>query len=249
MLYLSYSYLQSGDDGSARRVVESIKDLPGARSNDVVNNSAILEALYAVETHDWQQAATLPSQPSAFPFARLRTYWARAIGAARSGDIIAARQNIEKLDQARTSMVGYMQSVGCQMHTAHSIDPVSVQQLEAQAWLAWAEGKPVEALALMRNAATKEEAYGVESRTVPAYEMLGDLLLEMRQPESALVAYEAALKEAPVRLNALAGAARASRAMGNLEGARTYYAAFVKCCSPKAARKELAEAKLFLAGS
>jgi tetratricopeptide (TPR) repeat protein len=145
-------------------------------------------------------------------------------------------------------MAGYMQSVGCQMHAGRSINP-SVQQLEATAWLAWAEGKPTEALELMRKAAEREDAYGVESRTVPAYEMLGDLLLELRQPEPALAAYEAALKEAPVRLNSLAGAARASRAMGNLEGARTYYAMFVKCCIPTAARKELEEAKLFLAGN
>jgi hypothetical protein len=59
--------------------------------------------------------------------------------------------------------------------------------------------------------------------------MLSDLLLELRQPESVLVAYEAALKEAPVRLNALYGAARASRATGNLDGARKCYAALVKC--------------------
>ncbi len=246
MLYLSYSYLQRGDDESARRVVEGIKDLPKARSNDVVNDAAILEALYAVETHNWQRARNLAPPPSAFPYAKVRTFWARAIGAARTGDIIAARQNIESLDHAFANMHRNIQSVGCPAHTAHSEDSERVQQLEAKAWLAWAEGKPEEALEIMQKAATTEDSYDVESRTVPAYEMLGDLLLELGQPEPALIAYKTALKEAPLRLNGLAGAARASRVIGNLRGARNYYAALVKCCTPRAARRELAEAKSFL---
>jgi tetratricopeptide (TPR) repeat protein len=250
MMYLTYSYLQSGDDEGARRVVEHIKSIPEATANDVINNRAILEALYAVETHDWKEAATLTPEPGAFPYARVRTYWARAIGAARTGDLSSARQNMEKLDQARAGMVAYMRSVSCQMHTGHSVkSEVSIQQLEAKAWLAWAQGKPAEALETMRTATEKEDAFSVESRTVPAYEMLGDLLLELHQPEAAVTAYGAALKEAPARFNALAGAARASQAMGNVEEARSYYEALVKCCNPSAARKEFGEARLFLTGN
>jgi hypothetical protein len=249
MMYLTYSYLQTGDDESARRIVERIKSVPGARPNDAINNHAILEALYAVERHDWKHAAGLTSEPAAFPYARIRTYWARAIGAARTGDISAARQDIEKLDQARAGMVSYMQSVSCQMHTNHPVNSVSVQQLEAKAWLAWAEGKSAEALQTMRAAVAKEDFFSVESRTVPANEMLGDLLLELHQPETAVIAYAAALKVAPARFNALAGAARASRAVGNLEKARFYYQALVNCCSPRAARKEFEEATSFLSGN
>jgi tetratricopeptide (TPR) repeat protein len=250
MRYLTYSYLQSGDDESARQVIKRIESVSNAMTNDIINNRAIFEALYAVETHDWRQAAGLVSDPAAFPYARVRTYWARAIGAARSGDILSARQNIKDLDQARAGVVAYMRSVSCQMHTEPSVKPgVSVQQLEAQAWLAWAEGKFDEAIKTMRAATIKEELYSVESRTIPAYEMLGDLLLELNQPEQAIVAYEAALKKAPARFNALAGAARASRAMGNLEQARSYYEVLLKCCSPKAARKEFGEARLFLSGN
>lgn len=250
MMYLSYSYLQNGDDKSARHVVESIKFVQGATATDVINNRAILEALFAVETHDWKQAATLISEPGVFPYARIRTYWARAIGAARSGDVVSARQNIEKLDQARAGMVAYMQSVSCHMHTGPPVkSEISVQQLEAKAWLAWAEGKPAEALETMRAAATSEGFFSVESRTVPAYEMLGDLLLELHQPEPALVAYVTALKESPARFNALVGAARASQAMGNVGAARSYYELLVKCCNPSAARKEFGEARLFLSGN
>src|SRR6266481_914791 len=197
MMYLSYSYLQSGENEAAYQVIERIKEVPSATAADVINNMAIFEALYAVETQQWEQAATLTAEPAAFPYARVRTFWARAIGAARTGDVLAARQNIDKLDQARAGMLAYRRSMNGQMHMGHSGNSdVSVQQLEAKAWLAWAEGRSAVALDMMRAAATKEELYGVESRTVPAYEMLGDLLLELHQPKSALVAYAAALKEA-----------------------------------------------------
>jgi hypothetical protein len=250
MVYLSYSYLQSGDDESARSVAESLKSVAGATPVDVINNRAILDALFSVETHDWKQAAALTSEPGVFPYARVRTYWARAIGAARSGDVLSARQDIEKLDQARAGMLAYMQSVSCHMHASSPLKfEISVQQLEARAWLAWAEGKPAQALETMRAAAAKEDFFSVESRTVPAYEMLGDLLLELHQPEPALVAYATALKESPARFNALAGAARASQAIGNLGTARSYYELLVKCCNPSAARKEFGEARLFLSGN
>ncbi|HLJ64185.1 MAG TPA: tetratricopeptide repeat protein, partial [Stellaceae bacterium] len=247
MMYLSYSYFQSGQDEEARQVARRIPLVPGATAHDIVNNLAIMEAVGAVETHDWKQAATLAARPDAFPYARVRTYWARAIGAAHNGDLQAARQNLEKLDEARAGMLSYMRSVEVQMHMGHSgHSDVSVQQLEARAWIAWAEGRSAEALEMMRAATQKEELFGVESRTVPAYEMLGDLLIEMGQPKSAGAAYEATLKEAPGRLNALAGAARASRALGDWAATRRYYGMLVNCCSPVATRAELAEAKLFL---
>src|SRR5437660_4540387 len=81
-----------------------------------------------------------------------------------NGDIASARQNIEKLDQARAGMVSYMQSVSCQMHSNHPVKSVSVQQLEAKAWLAWAEGKPAEALETMQSAVAMEDSFSVESR-------------------------------------------------------------------------------------
>lgn len=249
MMYLTYSYLQTGQDEEAHQILEHINSVEGATVSGIANNLSILESLYAVETHDWKQAASLALRPGVFPYARLRVFWARSIGAARTGDVTSARQNLEKLNEARAGMLAYMRTVDARMNSAHCgshNSDVSVQQLEAEAWLAWAEGKSSEALRLMRAAASKEEFFGVESRTVPAYEMLGDLLFELKQPELALAAYATALKAAPGRLNTVAGAARAARATGDQEKARSYYAMFLTCCSPLTKRLELAEAKLFL---
>jgi uncharacterized protein HemY len=52
--------------------------------------------------------------------------------------------------------------------------------------------------------------------------MLAGMLLLEKKPQESLTAYEAVLKVAPNRFNALYGAARAAEAMGNETVARQY---------------------------
>lgn len=118
-----------------------------------------------------------------------------------------------------------------------------VPNWEAQAWLNYAQGKHAEAVRLMRNAATQEDAAGVDSLTMPAREMLGDMLVEMKRPAAALAEYKAALKESPNRFDALYGAAQAAQLTGNTTEARGYLAKLVAVCSPDADRPELQEAR------
>jgi tetratricopeptide (TPR) repeat protein len=58
---------------------------------------------------------------------------------------------------------------------------------------------------------------------VPAREMLGELLLQQKRPQEALGAFEAVLKVAPRRFNALYGAANAADAAGNVSVAHRYF--------------------------
>ena len=51
--------------------------------------------------------------------------------------------------------------------------------------------------------------------TLPAHELLGDLLMEQKQPAEALAAYKRSLELYPKRFNGLLGAARAARALGD----------------------------------
>jgi tetratricopeptide (TPR) repeat protein len=121
--------------------------------------------------------------------------------------------------------------------------PTNVANIEAEAWLDYAEGKHEEAVRSMREAAKKEEADGVDSLTMPAREMLGDMLLEMKRPTEALVEYKAALVESPNRFDSLYGAAQAAQLAGNATEAKEYLAKLVKVCSPDADRPELQEAR------
>ena len=52
--------------------------------------------------------------------------------------------------------------------------------------------------------------------TLPAAELLGDLLLEQKQATGALAAYQHSLELYPKRFNSLQGALRAAHALGKV---------------------------------
>ena len=118
---------------------------------------------------------------------------------------------------------------------------------EAEAWLAFARGKPDDALEELRAAADHQDKNGGESVGIPAREMLADMLLELRRPADALAEYKASLKLSPNRFDGLLGAARSAQASGDATAAQTFYAQLASVCSTAADRPELAEAKTYLA--
>jgi Tfp pilus assembly protein PilF len=104
----------------------------------------------------------------------------------------------------------------------------------------------------MRSAADHEDSTDKHAVTpgviLPAREMLGDMLLELKQPAEALVAFESTLRTAPNRFNSLSGAARAANRAGNGEKAKTYYAKLLSVCEhADGDRPELEEARTVLA--
>ncbi|HKF50734.1 MAG TPA: hypothetical protein VKB26_00355, partial [Candidatus Acidoferrales bacterium] len=148
-----------------------------------------------------------------------------------------AKMNDDSSKDAATPQLGTARSPS--MYTM----PSRFSNMEAEAWVDYAQGKHEEALKTMRAAAKQEEASGVDSLTMPAREMLGDMLLEMKRPGEALVEYKAALVESPNRFDGLYGAAQAAQLAGNATEARGYLAKLVKVCSPDADRPELQEAR------
>jgi Tfp pilus assembly protein PilF len=74
------------------------------------------------------------------------------------------------------------------------------------------------------------------------------MLLESKQPAQALVAFEATLRTAPSRFNALSGAARAAQLSGNREKAKSYYTRLLAICDhADGDRPELQDARTYLA--
>ena len=117
---------------------------------------------------------------------------------------------------------------------------------ESEAWLALAEGRIEDAIAQLRRAAEQEDADGGELVTVPAREMLADLLLEISRPAEALETYKAALRHAPNRFNSLYGAARAAESLADDAEARSYFSRLIGVVPPGADRPEISEAKAFV---
>ncbi len=241
MDYLSYSYLQSGQEVKAREVTEHTSHVVGASDEDKAYDRAYLSARTALELHRWKEAAALPV-PAIRKNRNDTTYWARAIGAARSGDGAGAEAAVKELTQLVADREKRSKKSGYTVSTEKATD-----LREAEAWLAFAKGKSDEALEELRAAAGYQDKNGGESVGIPAREMLADMLLELKRPVEALAEYRTVLKNSPNRFDGLLGAARSAEASGDPGGAQSFYAKLAEICGAGADRPELAEAKTYLA--
>jgi tetratricopeptide (TPR) repeat protein len=241
MDFLSYSYLQSGQEAKAREVVEHTDHVVGANDEVKADHRAYLAARTALELHRWKEAAALPV-PALRKNWQDTTYWARAIGAARSGDVPGAESAVKELTQLVADREKRSKKSGYTVSGEKATD-----LREAEAWLACAKGKSDEALAELRAAADHQDKNGGESVGIPAREMLADMLLELKRPADALSEYKTVLKNSPNRFDGLLGAARSSQAAGDTGGAQSYYAQLAQVCPAGADRPELGEAKTYLA--
>ncbi|MFZ3213280.1 MAG: tetratricopeptide repeat protein [Terriglobales bacterium] len=246
--YLEYAYLQMGQDEQAKKVLDQMAanktGLPSYFAG--VYATATMPARYVIETHRWAEAAKL-EVPSGSPggklsWAEATLYFARALGSAHTGDIEGARQAIQKLEAAHSTLV--------EVQETYWAGQVEIQRREAAGMLASAQGKKDEALELLRSAADLEDASEKHPVTpgpvVPARELLGEFLIMVDKPAEALTAFESTLQRSPNRFNALYGAARAAQAAGQREKARQYYSALVRVSDPGSQRTELSTAKAYL---
>ncbi len=239
--FLDYSYLQSGQESKARQLVQDLASVPGADRESIAEHQAWFAARNVFELHRWKEAAALPI-PNIPRDSQESIYRVRAIGAARSGDLDSARQDLQKFVEISAEEQR-------KEHQHHADKPVdkSVRQLETEAWVTFAEGKREEALKSLRTAADREDSDGVDSLAMPAREMLADMLLELKQPAEALAEYKSALKNSPNRFDALYGAGHAAQVAGDSAGANAYFSKLMEISAPSADRAELAEAKSYLA--
>lgn len=249
--YLIYAYLQGGQDREAKRALDAPP--PGRPDDPQYMNwlyaMGTSPARYAVERHRWDEAAALTVPPNTFPGGRwawteANLHFARALGASRTGKTEAARKDVEQLTSLRDTL-----TLGNDKYWADQLD---IQRESATAWITLAEGKGEEALRQMRSAAEHEDKTDKNNVTpgviVPARELLGEMLLELKQPAQAMVEFEATLRTAPNRFNALSGAARAAKLSGDKEKAKTYYAQLLSICAhADGDRPELQDARSLLA--
>ncbi|HXZ81344.1 MAG TPA: tetratricopeptide repeat protein [Terriglobales bacterium] len=232
MDYLVYSYLQTGQEDESRRVVEETSAITDVKPAGLVAGYALaaIPARFSIERQRWAGAACLTSRPNIGPAAGAITWWGRALGASRLGDLAAAQADLEQI-QLLKNMLDASSNPDAQYWAGQA----EIQRREAAAWLAHAQGRHDEALKLMRSAAEMEDAMEKNPITpgsvVPARELLADLLMETQQPTLALTEYQTSLKSAPRRFHAVYGAAQAAESANQPELAKSYYTQLVELCS------------------
>jgi tetratricopeptide (TPR) repeat protein len=245
MDYMVYAYLQLARDGDARRVVDEGATGTGFTTLRFAGPyaQAAMPARNAIERGDWRQAAQLQPIPSKYPFADALTYFARSLGAARSGDAVAAEKDVQELARLRDALKT--------AKNEYWATEVEVSRLAATAWTALAQGKRDEALSLMRSAADiedKNEKHIVTpGRIVPARELLGEMLLELKRPADALKEFEASHVREPERFRGYYGAAQAAAQSGDAAKAKRYFGRLMDVAGQGTARPELVQARAFLA--
>ena len=250
MDYLAYAYLQGTQDIQAKRVWDEMRAIPKITFEHFVPAYALaaIPSRYTLERGRWAEAASLTLQPADFPWSRFPQseavlVFARGLGAARSGNVVAAGKEIDRLQTLGDALA--------QAKSAYWAEQVEIQRMVVAAWVARAEGKNEEALSLMRAAAAREDASDKHPVTpgpiLPARELLGEMLLELNRPAEALKEFEASHQVEPNRFKGLYGAARAAELAGDAAKARSHYTTLlVVSQQADTERPELRHARTFL---
>ena len=246
--YLTYAYLQTGQDEAARRVLNSLPEIAARFEPKVVISGAggpsagyfaqaAIPARYELERGNWMQAAQLNPKETPFPYTEAMTWFARGYGSARLGQAAGAYEAVAALKQIHERLL--------KLDESYWALQVQIQELEVQAWAQMAEGKKQEGLKQIESAALLEDGTEKSAVTpgplVPARELLAEMLLQVNQPGAALVQFEKTLKKEPGRFRALYGAGYAAQLSGKAQASQSYFRELLRFCehADKPGRTEL----------
>ena len=201
---------------------------PNEETRQIAYAGAAIPARFALERGDWAAASQLTLHPareqfnwSPFPEGEAVNAYARGLGAARRGDAAAAKAEIARLTALRAAMVDAEEGLlgragGHPDRRDLRMDRACGRPERRRAEDSCARPPTVED--------KTEEHIMMPGRVIPVREMLGELLLELKQPAPALAAFEQSQKNDPNRFRNVYGAARAAELAGDRKKASAFYA-------------------------
>jgi hypothetical protein len=245
--FLTNAYLQLGQDRRAKAIVDARNSMSGYPASIRYSGHTAFAAIpvrYAIERGAWAEAAALQPALTPYPQAEAITWFGRALGAARSGDLAGAQLDLGEIARLRGQLAS--------AHDSYWIEQLDIQTKAAGAWIELREKKLDEAIESMREAADREDRtekhVAMENRLSPMRELLGELLLEAKRPAEAAHEFELSLRTAPNRFRSLAGAGQAADMTGDRARARLYYQRLVALArDADSERPALTRAREFLA--
>ncbi len=226
MDYLVYAYLQKGESNLAKEqlnYLDTIKEVYPVNFK-VAYAFAAIPSRFFLENKNWSEAATVKLRAANFPWANFPwqesiIHFCRLLGAVHLGNIESANTELTKMKQLHDTLAKQKDS--------YKAEQVAIQVNTGEAWIKFKTGKTDDALRLMKLAAAMEDSTEKHPVTpgevLPARELLGDMLLQAKQYENAVAAYEAVLQKSINRFNSLYGAGAAAEKSGNKQKAVLYY--------------------------
>ena len=246
--FLIFGYLQLARDNDAKLIVDQLPKLKKFASVRLTVETALaaIPARFLLERGRWDEAASLTVRDSQYPAAQSISYFARALGEARSGHPEAARAEIAHLKDIEAKLVLAKEDYWARQ--SH------IQSLAAEAWATLDEGRRNEAIAQMRKAAEFDDAseknVAMENKLVPMRALLGELYLKVGMNREALAEFQSSLKTSPNRFRTFSAAAAAARGAGSVTMEKYFYRALVRLAGAgDGERAEVQHARAFLSGT
>jgi len=222
--YMVYAHLQLAQDEAARKAMQKSFAMKPIDNFGAAYAYAAMPARVALERGDWTAAAALTLTPGAdaypwkkYPQAEAVNAFARGIGAARSGNVTAAREQQARLIALREAAK--------EAKFAYWVEQIDIQAALVGALSLCSENKQAECIDGLTADATREDATEKHVVTpgplVPARELLADMLLAQKKFTDALREYETVMAKEPNRYRTLAGAMAAAQGAGEQAKANT----------------------------
>jgi tetratricopeptide (TPR) repeat protein len=234
--WLAYGNLMLGRFDDAAKNLELARQTAdrNAGNRGIRNGYLAMRARQMLETGKWEKIALeSPGAPAGDTHAGMpgmagmggydaSNAWVfiAGVSAAKLGDVAAAGAAEARLRAAREKTA----SGG----NAYAAKEVAILEKEVAAYARHAAGQKDEAVRLAKEAAdielTTSAPSGPPDPMKPAFELYGEMLLDVGRPVEAMAAFEQSLLRTPKRTPSLVGLARASAQAGNVEAARRHYA-------------------------
>jgi tetratricopeptide (TPR) repeat protein len=228
--WLTYGYLQQGRTEAAKTMVRECHESVRTAQRPFWGSAIGMRTRYLLDTEEWSgEIASLTASPTQ-PGPIFGYEFTNAFSAIRRGDLAAARAALAKMQDARQSIEASAKKPADPAHAdmpgmnmpppdAGSLGRLKILHDEIVALIRHKEGAHREAIDLVRAAGALEDTlpfeFGPPFIDKPAYELLGEILLETNQPKDARAAFEKALARTPNRTAALVGLMKAAAQSGD----------------------------------
>lgn len=223
--WLMYGYLQQGKLDAARQLMDDMQTYMDNFPNKGARDYMIaMKGTFLVETSNWlhpkanievEREDLLVSTRSVYTFIE-------GMKAFENGNKANLKTTIESINKDRSKAMARINTRNVTMCGGNwqyefpnqlDIEQSHVMEMELSALSAWLDGDTTLTRQFLTMATTLEEeisySFGPPLICKPSHELFGEWLLEMNEPENAIVQFEKALQRAPKRILSLKGKLKA----------------------------------------